>query len=425
MRENIVPAPMASRRGSRATALQRLARRLLLDRLAGLSRGRLEVVEGGESLSFGGTGERTDLAARVEVLDPQFWADAVFGGSTGAGEAYIHGLWRCDDLTSLVRIFVANRAVLEGVDGGATGLAEAARRVGHWLNRNSRDGSRRNIAAHYDLGNDMFRLFLDPTMNYSCGIFEHEGASMEAASVAKMDALCRKLDLGPSDHLLEIGTGWGGLAVHAAKHYGCRVTTTTISREQHALAAERVRAEGLRDRVTLLLEDYRDLSGTYDKLVSVEMIEAVGHQYLDQYFATCSGLLRPDGLMALQAITIADQHYADALKSVDFIKRFVFPGSFIPCVSAMIDSVARSTDLRLFHLQDIGPHYATTLAKWRERFFENAREVRALGYPESFLRLWEFYLCYCEGGFLERHIGNVQMVLAKPGNRRSPLGYQG
>jgi len=423
MRENIVPAQLAPRDSDRPTALQRIARNLMLERLSGIDQGSLEVVESGEIHRFGGTGQRADLAARVEVLHPQFWADAVFGGSTGAGEAYIHGLWRCNDLTALVRMFVANREVLEGVDGGTSFLTELGRRAGHWVNRNSKAGSRRNIQAHYDLGNDMFRLFLDPTMNYSCGIFEHEGATMEEASVAKMDALCRKLDLRPTDHLVEIGTGWGGLAIHAATRYGCRVTTTTISREQHALAAERVRAAGLQDRVTLLLEDYRDLTGTYDKLVSVEMIEAVGHHYLDQYFATCSSLLKPDGLMALQAITIADAHYEDALKSVDFIKRFVFPGSFIPSVSAMTGSVARSTDMKLVHLQDIGPHYATTLAKWRERFFDNAAAVRALGYPESFLRLWEFYLCYCEGGFLERHIGDVQMVLAKPGNRRAVLGY--
>jgi cyclopropane-fatty-acyl-phospholipid synthase len=423
MSQNIVPAEFAAGEADRTTVLQRLARKLLLERLAGIHAGRLEVIDGHDSFSFGGTGHRNDLCARVEVLNPQFWADAVFGGSTGAGEAYIHGLWRCDDLTSLVRLFIANREVLEGVDGSTSVLFEGGRRLGHWLNRNSKAGSRKNIAAHYDLGNDMFRLFLDPTMNYSCGIFEHESATMEQASVAKMDALCRKLDLTSADHLLEIGTGWGGLAMHAAQHYGCRVTTTTISREQHALAAERVRAAGLQDRVTLLLKDYRDLSGTYDKLVSVEMIEAVGHHYLDDYFAKCGSLLKPDGLMALQAITIADQFYAEALKSVDFIKRFVFPGSFIPSVSAMTDSIARSTDLRLFHLQDIGPHYATTLAKWRERFFGNAQQVRALGYPESFLRLWEFYLCYCEGGFLERHIGDVQMVLSKPGNRRAVLGY--
>src|SRR5690606_1373140 len=290
-------------------------------------------------------------------------------------------------------------------------------------NRNSRDGSRRNIQAHYDLGNDFFALFLDPTMNYSCGIFESAEATMEQASIAKMDAICRKLDLQPGDHLLEIGTGWGALAIHAARHFGCRVTTTTISREQHALAAARIREAGLGDRIELLRRDYRDLEGRYDKLVSVEMIEAVGHRFLDTYFRRCSSLLKDDGLMLLQAITIRDEHYAQALKSVDFIQRFVFPGGFIPSVAAMSASMARTTDMQLLHLQDIGLHYATTLRRWRQRFFDNVAAVRALGYPDSFVRLWEFYLCYCEGAFLERNIGNVQMLLAKPRSRRASLAW--
>jgi cyclopropane-fatty-acyl-phospholipid synthase len=428
MNEDIITATMATTVARTAdvvpqpTRLQRLARRILLERMQRLEHGSLEVHEAGGTHRFG----RRDpggLHARIEVLHPQFWADAAFGGTTHAGEAYIHGLWRCSDLTALVRIMVANRAVLEAVDGAATRLADLGRRLAHWLNRNSRAGSRRNIAAHYDLGNDFFALFLDPTMNYSCGIFETPEASMEQASITKMEAICRKLDLGPDDHLVEIGTGWGGLAIHAARHYGCRVTTTTISREQHALAAERIRAAGLEDRIELLLKDYRDLEGQYDKLVSVEMIEAVGHQYLDTYFRTCSRLLKPDGLMLIQAITIRDELYPAALKSVDFIQRFVFPGGFLPAISAMSASLARSTDLQLLHLQDIGLHYATTLRKWRERFFASLESVRALGYPDSFIRLWEYYLCYCEGGFLERNIGTVQMLLAKPGNRRPSLGY--
>jgi cyclopropane-fatty-acyl-phospholipid synthase len=425
VRDDIIPAALAEDvfgETARAGRLQQFARRLLLSRMARLKDGLLEVHDAGGTLRFG---EARDggLRARIEVLHPQFWADAVFGGTTGAGEAYIHGLWKCDDLTALVRIMVANREVLEEVDGGATRLAELGRRLGHWLNRNSREGSRRNISAHYDLGNDFFALFLDPTMNYSCGIFESGDATMEQASTAKMDAICRKLELKPSDHLLEIGTGWGGLAIHAAGRYGCRVTTTTISREQHALAAERIRAAGLEDRIELLLCDYRDLEGTYDKLVSVEMIEAVGHQFLDTYFGRCSRLLKPDGLMVLQSITIRDELYEQALKSVDFIQRFVFPGGFLPSVAAMSASLARVTDLQLLHLQDIGLHYATTLNRWRERFFENIEAVRGLGYPDTFIRLWEFYLCYCEGAFLERNIGNVQLVLAKPRNRRESLAY--
>lgn len=426
MNERIVPAGMAcatSENRARPGRMQQFARQLLLRRMARLAHGSLEVHDPEGVLRFGTASPASGLHARIEVLHPQFWADAVFGGTTGAGEAYIHGLWKCDDLTALVRIMVSNRHVLENVDGGMSRLAAAARRIAHWLNRNSRAGSRRNISAHYDLGNDFFALFLDPTMNYSCGIFESGEWTMEQASVAKMEAICRKLDLKPADHLLEIGTGWGGLAIHAASRYGCRVTTTTISREQHALAAERIRAAGLEDRVELLLCDYRDLEGTYDKLVSVEMIEAVGHQYLDTYFRSCSNLLKPDGLMLLQSITIRDDLYEQALKAVDFIQRFVFPGGFVPSVAAMSASLARSTDLQLLHLQDIGLHYATTLSRWRERFFENIAAVRALGYPDSFIRLWEYYLCYCEGGFLERNIGNVQVLLAKPRNRRPSLGY--
>jgi cyclopropane-fatty-acyl-phospholipid synthase len=401
--------------------LQQLARRLLVKRMARLERGALELHDAEGTLHFGRAG--SSLRARIEVLDPQFWADAVFGGSTGAGEAYIHGLWRCDDLTALVRIMVANRNVLEDVDRGVARAAGFARRLGHWLNRNSRKGSRRNISAHYDLGNDFFALFLDPTMNYSSGIFPSPDASMEEASIAKMDAICRKLDLRGEDHLVEIGSGWGGLAIHAASRYGCRVTSTTISRAQYALAAERVRAAGLEDRIELLLRDYRDLDGQYDKLVSVEMIEAVGHRYLDTYFQACSRLLKPDGLMLLQSITIRDQHYQQALREVDFIQRFVFPGGFLPSIAAIEASVARATDLQLLHLQDIGPHYAITLRKWRERFFGNIDRVHALGHDDAFVRLWEFYLCYCEGAFLERNVSAAQLLLAKPWNRRDPLGY--
>jgi cyclopropane-fatty-acyl-phospholipid synthase len=282
------------------------------------------------------------------------------------------------------------------------------------MNRNSRDGSRRNIAAHYDLGNALFELFLDPTMAYSCALFESADATLEQASIAKFDAVCRKLDLRPTDHLLEIGTGWGGLAIHAARHYGCKVTTTTISRQQHAMAAERIAAAGLSDRIELRLDDYRDLQGQYDKLVSIEMIEAVGHQYLASYLAKCASLLKPDGAFLLQAITLQDQIYEDALERVDFIQRYVFPGSFIPSITAITCAATTATDLKVARLEDIGPHYARTLHLWRENFFANIAQVRELGYPEEFIRLWDYYLCYCEGGFEERQLGDVHMLLVKP-----------
>ena len=388
-------------------------RGLVLPRLSGLTDGQLTLREGGARTTFGSPA-RDGLSAEVVVRHPAFWRRVATGGTLGSSESYAAGEWDTPDLTSVVRLVARNVAAMDGLEGGLATLRRPVDAVLHALRRNTRAGSRRNIAEHYDLGDDFFELMLDPTMTYSCGVFEQPGATLEEASIAKIDRLCRMLRLGPEDHLLEIGTGWGGLAIHAATRYGCRVTTTTISREQHEWAAERVRAAGVSDRVTVLLDDYRDLRGRYDKLVSVEMIEAVGHQFLDTYTARCSQLLEPHGAMLLQAITIQDQLYEQALGSVDFIQRFIFPGSFIPSITAITDSVRRSTDMKVFHLEDIGPHYATTLRAWRERFFARLDDVRRLGYPEEFIRMWHFYLCYCEGGFLERQLGDVHMLLTKP-----------
>ncbi|MEY2919897.1 MAG: hypothetical protein RL261_1202 [Pseudomonadota bacterium] len=425
---SIIPAvdalPVPESSSADGTWLQRLGKRLFLHSLGKFHLGELTVIvpATGERHVFGRRTPECGLHATLEVLHPQTFADAAFGGTVGGGEAYIRGLWRTDDLTALVRMFVANREAMESFEGAAAYVSDPVRRVLHWFNRNSVDGSRRNIAAHYDLGNDLFALFLDETMMYSCAVFEREDASLHEAQLAKLDRICRRLQLSPDDHLLEIGTGWGGLALHAAQNYGCRVTTTTISREQHDWARRKFAAAGLLQsgQVTLLLEDYRNLTGTYDKLVSVEMIEAVGAQYLDTYTAKCSSLLKPDGAMLLQAITIQDQVYEQALKSVDFIQRFIFPGSFIPSVTAIADSLRRATDMKVYHLEDIGPHYATTLRRWRENFIARLAEVRQLGYPDSFIRMWDFYLCYCEGGFLERQIGDVQMLLTKPRCRLPP-----
>jgi cyclopropane-fatty-acyl-phospholipid synthase len=339
----------------------------------------------------------------------------------GAGKAYIDGRWSCDDLPSLFRIFVLNRKVLFDMEGGWARLSKPARSLYQRLRRNNRRGSRRNIEAHYDLGNDFFELFLDDTMTYSCGIFEREDASLAEASVAKYERVCRKLQLTSEDHVLEIGSGWGGFALHAAQNYGCRITTTTISPEQFQSASERIREARLEDRITILLEDYRDLKGRFDKLVSIEMIEAVGHSFYDTYFGACSRLLKPDGMMLLQAITITDQEYERAKRELDFIKRYIFPGSTIPSVTAICQSLTRATDLRLFHLEDITSHYATTLRRWRERFLARRDKVLSLGYSEAFIRAWDFYLSYCEAGFQERYIGDVQMLFVKPGCRRTPI----
>jgi len=388
-------------------------------RLAGLQYGSLTLVEGDHRMHFGQAD--ADIRVTVTVRHPEFYSNLAFGGSIGAGESYMCGSWVCSDLTKLVRLFLLNREVLDGMDDRLSRLRAPLYRAFHWLNRNTREGSRKNIQAHYDLGNDFFRLFLDESMMYSCAIYDKYDTSLAQASFAKLDRICRKLQLRPGDHVLEIGTGWGGFAIHAATHYGCKVTTTTLSREQYEYARNKIDKLGLKDQIELLLSDYRDLQGQYDKLVSLEMIEAIGHQYQDTYFAKCSELLKPEGMMLLQAITIADQRYNAALRSVDFIQRYIFPGSFIPAVSAMAQSLARASDMKITQLEDIGPHYARTLADWRARFFDNIDQVRELGYPENFIRMWEFYLCYCEGGFEERAIGDVQMLLSKPGNRRPPV----
>jgi cyclopropane-fatty-acyl-phospholipid synthase len=401
---------------ARFGTLDRALRQRLLATLDGLQGGTVTVRDALGTVTVGEPGG--DLAVAMHVTDPGFYRALAANGSVGAGEAYMDGLWTCDDLVGLVRLLVRNRDRLDSMETGLARLGGWAMRVLHALKRNTRSGSQRNIAAHYDLGNDLFKLFLDENLMYSSAIFADPGESLEAAQRRKLERICRKLDLQPTDHLVEIGTGWGGMALYAARNFGCRVTTTTISREQHALAVARVAEAGLSDKVTVLLEDYRDLEGTYDKLVSIEMIEAIGHQYLDTYLAKCASLLRDDGLALIQAITIEDSRYEQALGSVDFIKRYIFPGSFIPCVSAITSSAAQASDLRLVNLEDFGPSYALTLNHWRQRFLSRLDQVRALGYDERFIRMWEFYLCYCEGGFIERSIGDVHLLLARPGNRR-------
>jgi cyclopropane-fatty-acyl-phospholipid synthase len=401
--------------------LDGIAANAVRKRLAGLAHGTLTLHDGDRTEHYGKHSARCPLAVTLNVLDPRFYSEIAFGGSIGAGEAYMQGYWRVDDLTALMRILLQNREVLDGMETGLARFAAPLQKALHWTARNTRGGSRRNIQAHYDLGNDFFQLFLDPTMMYSSAIFERPQMTLEEASITKLERICRKLDLKPGDRVIEIGAGWGGFAMHAARRYGCHVTTTTISPSQHALAHERIAAAGLSQQIDLLLTDYRDLTGQYDKLVSIEMIEAVGHHYYDTYFRQCSELLKPEGAMLLQAITIADQQYESAKNSVDFIQRYIFPGSCIPSVTAISDSLARVTDLRLTHLEDIGPHYATTLHMWHDNFNAQLDAVRALGYPEAFIRMWQFYLCYCEAGFIERVIGDAQLLLVKPQCRLPPL----
>lgn len=399
------------------SGLDSLARRIVRSRLAEMRHGRLVLCENGREEVFGEAGEDCPLTARLIVNDPRCYSEVAFGGSIGAGEAYIHGYWSTDNLTNVVRIFVRNRDVLANMESGAALVTRPFQKLFHWLHRNTQKGSRRNIAAHYDLGNEFYRLWLDRRMMYSSAFFECPDMSLDAASTAKLDRICRKLALGPDDHVIEIGTGWGGFAIYAAAQYGCRVTTTTISRQQYEYARGEIERAGLAGRITLLLKDYRELEGEFDKLVSIEMIEAVGYQYHDTFFRKCADLLKPRGEMLLQSITIADQYYDQAIKGVDFIKRYIFPGGCLTSVTAMAASLTRVTDMRVTHLEDIGPHYATTLKRWHDRFFASIDKVAKLGFSDEFVRMWQYYLCYCEGGFIERTIGNVQMHVIKPDAR--------
>jgi cyclopropane-fatty-acyl-phospholipid synthase len=390
--------------------IDQLAERAVRGRMSKIAHGGLALRHDGSTTDYGRGG---DPSATLHVHDAAFFRAMAFGGHIGAAESYVRGEWTSDDLASLIRIFARNREALDGLETGLAWLSRPVLAAFRAWNRNTRSGSRRNIHAHYDLGNEFFAAFLDETMTYSCGLFADERTTMKEASIAKYDRICEKLDIGPGDHVVEIGCGWGGFAIHAASTYGCRVTTTTISEEQYRLARARVAAAGLEGRLTVLLSDYRDLEGTYDKLVSIEMVEAVGHQYLATYFEKCASLLTPEGVAAIQAITVRDDWYDPRQRQVDFIKRYIFPGSFIPSVSALSSAVA-PTDLRIVNLEDITPHYAETLRRWRASFQANEDRVRALGFDERFGRLWEFYFCYCEGGFAEAVLGTVQIVFAKP-----------
>lgn len=398
--------------------LERAARDTLFTQLKKMREGCIEIVDGDERHRFGASGATpAECIPAMIVHSPRLFPRTVLGGLIGAAESYMDGEWTCTDLTALIRVFIQNLDTRTRLNSGLARLTRPLLRLGHWLRGNSLSGSRKNTAAHYDLSNDFFALFLDETMMYSSAFFERNDMSLVEASTAKNDRLCQMLQLSPHDHLLEIGTGWGGFAIHAAAQYGCRVTTTTISKKQFALATERVAQAGLSAKITVLQKDYRLLDGQYDKMVSIEMIEAVGRDYLDGFFKRCGELLKPHGAMALQAITIQDRFFEQHARSVDFIKKHIFPGSCLPSIARMLDATRKYTDMNLVRLDEITPHYARTLKAWRERFVEKRDWVRAMGFGEKFIRMWEFYLCYCEAGFAERHIGTVQMLLTKPGWR--------
>ena len=398
-----------------------MERKLFETLLLGLEGGRLTLAENGRLSTYGH--EAADgLEAMIEVHSPKFYRAAVFGGEIGMGEAYMDGYWSSPDLPNLVRLAVRN---LRLMDGSNALFSFASRLLASWQQRGRRntvDGSRKNIAAHYDLSNEFFRLFLDQSMMYSGALWERENETLEQAQWNKLDRICRVLDLGPEDHVLEIGTGWGGFAIHAASRYGCRVTTTTISREQFALARERVRAAGLEGRVTLLLEDYRHLKGSFSKGVSIEMFEAVGFEHYDEFFAGWERLIKPGGAVLMQTITMNERQFRSYRKSPDWIQKYIFPGGELSSVLEIQKSLARTGRYQLHDLSEMGMHYAWTLREWRRRFHERIAEVRALGFERRFERMWDYYLGYCEGAFLERYIGVVQLLLV---HAEAPLGVHG
>ncbi|MFN2410230.1 MAG: class I SAM-dependent methyltransferase [Halomonas sp.] len=400
--------------------ITRWLKKRLIAQLDTFTGGHITLIEGNQCHHLGQGGEHH---VTVVIRHARAWKRLAFGGTVGAAESYMDNDWDADDLVALVRLFAINLDQVNGnLENGSARVARWLMGLMHRFQRNSLTGSKRNIAAHYDIGNDLFATFLDKHhWMYSSAVFPYPDASLEEASTYKLDVMLDKLNVQPEHHLLEIGTGWGGLAIHAAKTRGCRVTTTTISEEQYAYTANRIQEEGLEAQITLLKQDYRELAGRFDRLISVEMIEAVGHQYLDTYLRKVDSLLTDDGQAMLQAITIRDQRFDGAKRDMDFIKRYIFPGGFLPSHHAIASSLMRKTSLNMVALDEIGQHYARTLREWRHRFEAHLEHIQTLGYDERFIRMWRYYLCYCEGGFLERSIGTCHLLLAKPAAKPAPL----
>jgi cyclopropane-fatty-acyl-phospholipid synthase len=400
--------------------LDKLARRIVFSHFNRIKEGEITVIEESEHIVFGEMTPSFPVKATIEVKNSKMYLDIAVKGLNGSADSFIKEWWTCNNLTNLVRIFTRNRDVANQLESGIASLAIWFLKLTHSFRGDSLKESLRNIHAHYDLGNDFFSSFLDETRMYSCGIFSNPNSTLYEASITKIDRICKKLNLSPDDHLLEIGTGWGGFALYAAKNYGCRITSTTISQEQFIFSLNLIKQHGLQDQVTVLKKDFRELEGQFDKLVSIEMIEAVGYKLYKTFFNKCARLLKPEGLLVIQAITISDNLFEESKDFIDFIKMYIFPGSCIPSISSLC-SAASSSDIKLFHLEDITPHYAKTLQEWKKRFINNNNKVKSLGFTDSFIRMWLFYLCYCEGGFIERQIGNVQMVFTKPLCRRTSI----
>lgn len=391
-----------------------LAKKALHKKLSSIKDGRIVLTHNGETVAYGQSIQDAVVSAHIDIHDPEAYVQIIKSGITGAAEAYMLGMWTSPNLTDVVRVMVRNLENLEGMKGAKSLAQSAFLKLFSALHSNNIKGSKRNISAHYDLGNEFFKLFLDETMMYSSAVYPTPQTDLSEAASFKLDLICQKLQLSDTDHVIEIGTGWGGFACFAAKHYGCKVTTTTISKQQYLHACEQVKANKLEDKVTVLEQDYRLLEGEYDKLVSIEMIEAVGYEFYPQYFEKCSSLLKPDGQMLIQAILMNDQRYDAAKKSVDFIKRYIFPGGCLPSYTEISKNICQKTDLQMMDVQDITYDYALTLCDWRKRFLDKIDLVEEQGYNDIFIKMWEFYLCYCQGGFMERSIHTAQIVFAKP-----------
>jgi len=403
------------------TFLVSIFKKVILKKFKNLKFGYVHLTEGEEIYKFGDNS--SEMRAKIKILSPEFYVFLGSGGLLGVTEAYTAGYWKADDIVILLRIMIKNSEVMKKLDSGWAKLIKPVNNYIHRKRQNTLSGSKKNILAHYDLSNDFYKLWLDESMTYSCGVFETEKSSLKEASIEKLDRICRKLNLSEKDNILEIGTGWGSFAIHAAKNYGCKVTTTTISDAQHKYAKEQILKKGLEDKITLLNQDYRTLSGSFDKIVSIEMIEAVGHEYVPIFFEKVSNLLKKDGLFALQGITYNDHSFEEYKNSVDFIKKYIFPGSCLISISQITDAVKNSTDLAIVNLEDITSHYVTTLYKWRRNFMNVLPQVKALGFSNAFINMWEFYFIYCEAGFLERNIGDYQVIFAKSSARDIQIRY--
>ncbi|WP_369744091.1 class I SAM-dependent methyltransferase [Pseudidiomarina sp. PP-1MA] len=398
------------------TTLDKTFRTIVLRLLNHLQLGHLKMFEQGQLIAEFGD-KASELKAEIDIQKGDFYRRFLFGGSIGAAELFMDESWTTPNLTHVIQLFARNLPALDAAEAKFSWLLLPLQKFQHWRRNNSKRQAKENISAHYDLGNDLYQAFLDPALQYSSAVYPHADASLAEAQQHKLKRLCDSLELSAEDHLLEIGTGWGGMAVFAAKHYGCKVTTTTISEEQYSYTKELIEREGLTQQITLLKKDYRDLEGTYDKLVSVEMIEAVGLKYMPTFFKTCSRLLKPNGKMALQAITIADQRMKSYANSVDFIQKYIFPGGFLPSLTMMAEMFTKHTDMVMREVHDIGYDYAKTLADWRDNFNQAPPQLIDKGYDERFGRMWNYYLCYCEGGFWERTVSAVQLVATKPQSR--------